>query len=232
MKTSKYLLFFMLLLLLIPTIAQENEPQPDCLPENLAQQKATFEEFLSPDFEADSEQAIANLYRLGAVYQDMALRCGYVPNEPEVNVLIDYVLTFASLDALIEAQSIGNDVDEILAGLDELVGDPLFGQELYNGLEPALGGAILGCSGCHVDGQVAPPTEGTWTRINDVRLLEPALEDYTVRQYIVESIVHPEIHLVPPFQNVMPNIYGSQLTPQQLADIVAFLESQDQLLDD
>lgn len=233
MNLSKHLLLFILgLLLMLPGLAQDTEPAPDCLPENLAQQQATFQEFLQPDFEADSEQAIANLFRLGATYQEMALRCGYVPNEPEIDVMIENVLNFASLAALLEAQSVGSDVEQILVELDELVGDPLIGQELYNGLEPALGGAILGCSGCHTDGQVAPLTEGTWTRVNDIRLQEPALADYTVTRYLVESIVHPEIYIVPPFQNVMPNIYGNQLTTQQLADIVAFLDSQDQLLDD
>jgi len=219
-------------MLVIPTHAQDEEVSPDCLAENLTQQQATFAEFLTPDFEADSEQAIANLFRLGAAYQEMALRCGYIPNEPEVNVMIEQVLEFSSLDALIQAQSIGDDVDRILADLEEIVGDPLAGQLLYNGLEPALGGAVLGCSGCHEDGSVAPPTEGTWTRINDDYLLMTEFEGYTIEHYLVESIVHPEAYIVPPFQGVMPNIYSSQLTPQQLADIVAFLDSQDQLLDE
>lgn len=232
MTILKTLFFTLLLTLLLPTLAQDDEVSPDCLAENLAQQQATFAEFLTPDFEADSEQAIANLFRLGAAYQEMALRCGYVPNEPEVDVMIGQVLAYSSLDALIQAQSIGNDVDSILVDLEELVGDPLAGQLLYNGLEPALGGAILGCSGCHEDGTVAPATEGTWTRINDNYLLLPEFEDYTVEQYLVESIVHPEAYIVPPFQAVMPNIYTNQLTPQQLADIVAYLDSQDQLLDE
>jgi mono/diheme cytochrome c family protein len=232
MKIYKTLLITLLFTLLIPAFSQDTEIAPDCLPENLAQQQATFVEFLSPDFEADPEQALANLFRLGAVYQEMALRCGYIPNEPEVSVMIEQVLEFSSLDALIQAQSIGDDVDSILADLEELVGDPLAGQLLYNGLEPALGGAILGCSGCHENGDVAPTTAGTWTRINDEYLLQPEFEDYTVAQYLVESIVHPEAYIVPPYQGVMPNIYSNQLTPQQLADIVAYLDSQDQLLDD
>ena len=232
MKIYKSLVLLFAVVLLLPTIAQDDEVTPDCLPENLTRQQATFAELLTPDFEADSEQAIANLYRLGAAYQEMAIRCGYAPNEPEVNVMIDFVLRFASLDALIAAQSIGSDVDSILLELDELIGDPLSGQLLYNGLEPTLGGAILGCSGCHANGDVAPPTEGTWTRINDGYLLLPEFEDYTVTRYIVESITHPEIYIVPGYQAVMPNIYNNQLTPQQLADIVAFLDSQDQLLDE
>jgi len=232
MHTYKSLFILLTLMLFIPTLAQDSEVSPDCLPENLAQQQSTFAEFLTPDFEADSEQAIANLFRLGAAYQEMALRCGYVPNEPEVDTMLEQVLEFASLDALIQAQSVGDDVDAILIELEDITGDPINGQLLYNGLEPVLSGAIVACSGCHENGAVAPLTEGTWTRTNDIRLLEPEFEEYTVTQYLVESIIHPDAYIVPDYQNVMPNIYSTQLTTQQLADIVAFLDSQDQLLED
>jgi mono/diheme cytochrome c family protein len=231
MKRSTLIILVISILLVFPISAQD-DVSPDCLPENLAQQQSTFAEFLTPDFEGDSEQAIANLFRLGAAYQEMALRCGYVPNEPEVNTLIDQVLEFASLESLIQAQSVGDDVEEILLELEEVGGDPLTGQELYNGLEPALGGAILGCSGCHEVGEIAPPTEGTWTRVNDIRLLLPEFEEYTVEQYLVESIVNPAAYQVPDYTSPMPAIYSNQLTIQQLADLVAYLDSQDQLLDD
>ena len=231
MKFYKPLFALLTFILLIPTIAQDTEVTPDCLPENLAQQQATFSEFLAPDFEGDTEQAMANLFRLGAAYQEMALRCGYVPNEPEVDTMLAQVLEFASLDDLIAAQSVGNDVDAILMELEEVSGDPINGQLLYNGLEPVLGGAIIACSGCHEAGEIAPPTEGTWTRTNDIRLLEPEFEEYTVEHYLIESIVQPDVYIAPPYQNVMPTFYGTQLTTQQLADIVAFLDSQDQLLE-
>lgn len=212
-------------------ITQDEETPPDCLPENLTQQQATFQEFLTTDFEADPEQSLANLFRLGMAYQEMAIRCGYVPIEPEVDTMIDYVLEFASLEALIQAQSVGDDVDQILIELESYHGDPLRGQELYNGIEPALGGT-LGCSGCHMNGEVAPLTEGTWTRVTDTRLTLPEFEDYTVEHYLIESIIHPDAYLVPDYQNVMPTFYSTQLDFQQLADIVAFLDSQDQLLDE
>ncbi len=232
MKHYTLLIFIISMMLIVPTVAQDDDVSPDCLPENLAQQQSTFAEFLTPDFEGDSEQAIANLFRLGAAYQEMALRCGYTPTEPEVSTMLDQVLAFASLDDLIQAQSVGNDVETILMELDEIVGDPIAGQLLYNGLEPALGGAILGCSGCHEGGEIAPSTEGTWTRVSDVRLLLPEFEDYTVDEYLIESIVNPDVYQVPEYTGVMPNIYYNQLTIQQLADLVAFLDSQDQLLED
>lgn len=232
-KFKKYLLTCLPLLLVLGfAFAQDDEPAPDCLPENLAQQQATFQQFLTSDFEADPDLALANLFRLGSAYQEMALRCGYAPTEPEIGIMVEQVLDFASLESLIAAQSVGEDVDQILIDLETVVGDPLNGQLLYDGQEPALGGAILGCSGCHEEGLVAPATVGTWTRVNDDRLALPEFEGYTVTQYLVESIVQPDAYIAPDFQNLMPPIYHNQLDSQQLADIVAFLESQDQFLDD
>jgi hypothetical protein len=171
------------------------------------------------------------MFRLGAIYQSLALDCGYEPNQAEVNMMLERALAFASLDELIAAQSVGVDVDEILNELNEVYGDPLTGQSLYNGLEPALGGSPLGCAGCHENAAIAPLTAGTWTRISDVRLRLPQFGDYTHRQFLVESILRPMAYITPDYAAVMPEIYGGQLTLQQLADVVAFLDSQDQLLE-
>jgi len=51
-------------------------------------------------------------------------------------------------------------------------------------------------------------------------------------RYLVESIVQPMVYIAPDYPPAMPDIYGGQLTAQQLADIVAYLDSQDQWLDE
>ncbi len=215
---------------LSPALAQEGGGD-GCSAEALARQQDTFAQFLTLDFAADGDLAIANLYRLGALYQTMALDCGYQPNLAEIDRLLAITLRLVSLDDLIAAQSVGADLPAIMLDLSEMPGDPLRGQLLYNGLEPALGGAILGCAGCHENEQVAPLTAGTWTRIDELRLALAEFLDYSHRQFLVESIVQPNAYITPEYAAVMPDIYGQQLTPQQLADLVAFLESQDQLLD-
>ncbi|MDE2775502.1 MAG: hypothetical protein OXI77_06140 [Chloroflexota bacterium] len=202
-----------------------------CSDDELTRQQETFAHFLTLDFAGDREMSLANLFRLGAIYQSMALDCGYAPNNAEVNVMLEQVLEFASLDDLIAAQSVGIEVDEILLELDEVYGDPLNGQLLYNGLEPALGGSPLGCAGCHENEAIAPLTAGTWTRINEMRLILRGFENYSHRQFLVESIVRPMEFVTPGYAAVMPEMYGGQLTIQQLADLVAFLDSQDQLLE-
>lgn len=226
------LCIFSLLLwsLLLPAAAQDDVAE-GCAADELTRQQEIFASYLTLDFAGGGERALANLFRLGALYQSMALDCGYAPNQAEVNMMLEQALNFASLDDLIAAQSVGKDVGKILVELESHYGDPLTGQLLYNGLEPALGGALLGCAGCHENEAIAPMTAGTWTRINDVRLRLPQFAAYTHRQFLVESIVQPLDYITPDYAEVMPEIYGGQLTMQQLADLVAFLDSQDQLLE-
>lgn len=218
---------------LIVLIATSGYAQDDaCSADMLTQQQSTFAAYLTFDFENDAEAALANLFRLGALYQTLALDCGYQPNEVEIDRLLEQTLRFVSLDDLILSQAVGTDVDAILVELEEVYGDPLMGQLLYNGLEPALGGGTLGCAGCHENEAVAPLTAGAWTRVDDIRLALPAFADYSHRQFLVESIVQPMAYITPDYAGMMPEIYGRQLTTQQLADLVAFLDSQDQLLED
>ena len=221
----------LLILALLSPAAAQDDVFVGCAAEDLGRQQETFARFLTLDFETDIAVALANLFRLGAIYQGMALDCGYQPNYAEVNLMLEQVLEYASLDDLIAAQSVGKDVAEILVELDEVYGDPLTGQLLYNGLEPALGGSLLGCSGCHENEAIAPLTAGTWTRINDIRLRLPQFAEYSHRQFLLESIVRPMDYITPDYAEVMPEIYGGQLTIQQLADLLAFLDSQDQLLE-
>lgn len=222
-----------LLLLLVILQATGSAAQGDiadgCAAEELARQQETLAGYLALDFARDTDMAISNLYRLGNLYQSMALGCGYQPNQAEINRLLEITLSLASLDDLIAAQSVGTDVAAILVELEETRGDPLTGQLLYNGQEAALGGAMLGCAGCHENQEVAPLTAGTWTRTDELRLARAEFADYSHRQFLVESIVQPMKFITPEYAAVMPDIYGQQLTTRQLADLVAFLESQDQL---
>ncbi|MBK8024367.1 MAG: c-type cytochrome [Chloroflexi bacterium] len=110
---------------------------------------------------------------------------------------------------------------DVVANLEGLVGDPQNGQTLYNG--------ALACSGCHLNAAVAPQTEGTFTRVNEVRLADPALAGYTAEQYFAESITHPNAYVSPGYvAGLMPQNFGDRLTYQDLADLIAYLSTQDQ----
>lgn len=116
-------------------------------------------------------------------------------------------------------ETVGTDVPTIVANLATVTGDPQRGQTLYNG--------ALGCAGCHLAGQVAPATEGTWTRVVNERLA--ATGAATGEEYIAHSIVLPNDYIVSGFTpGVMPQNFGDRLPLQDLADLVAYLKSQDQ----
>ncbi|MBZ0289772.1 MAG: cytochrome c [Anaerolineae bacterium] len=165
--------------------------------QTLAEQLATFD----PDAEANPGLALDNLFKVGAAYQELALQCGYIPADAAT-------------------RTVGTDMERILTTLEEINGDPINGQVLYNG--------ELGCASCHEgENRVAPATEGTYTRIEEIRLNDPKLAGYTIEQYLVESIVQPGHYLVPGFQPIMSSNFGERLTAQELADLVLYLESQD-----
>ncbi|MCU0511237.1 MAG: hypothetical protein MUE40_01575 [Anaerolineae bacterium] len=212
--------------------AQEAPPaataDPDCTPARLKEQQELFAMALNFDFENNPTISTENLFRLGVLYQQLAVRCGFAPAEQDVENIIDLTLEITTLEAVIAARATGDNVEEVLAELENYTGDPLMGQLLYNGLEPTLDGATLTCMTCH-QGVTAPTTEASWTRTVEVRLADSALAGYTAEQYLVESILRPSRYIAPGYNDgLMPNTYGTRLDMQMLADILAFLESQDQ----
>ncbi len=115
-------------------------------------------------------------------------------------------------------------IEAIMVGLVDVAGDPVAGQALYNG--------ALACAGCHMNGAVAPTTEGTFTRVNEVRLLDPQFANYTAQMYLAESIIHPNDYVSPGYgANLMPANFGERLTYQNLADLIAYTSTQDQPVD-
>lgn len=205
----------------------QDDSAVDCSPEGLSTQVET----LSAEFSLDGDDSAANLFRLGASLQDLSLQCGYSPSIEEIDSHIEQTLMLAPLSRIIAVSAVGTDVDEIMAELETVEGDSFNGQLLYNGIEMGLDGAALGCIGCH-NVETAPTTEGMYTRVDEIRLLEPQFADYDVTRYFVESILHPQAYIVPGYEAVVMSAnFGLRLDLQQLADLITYLESQDQLED-
>lgn len=205
-------------------LASESEtpPEPtneaiDCDPAALAETQAELSAMLaafSADIDSVPDTALAALYDVGVQYQEIALACGHIPDDVDQLVINN------------------TDIERILAVYETLSGDPLRGQLLYNGQELASGGSTLGCSSCHSNAEIAPLTEGTWTRFDEIRSLEPEHTDKPFAEYIIESIVLPTVYTVEPYPELaMPNFYSTQLSYQDLVDIVAYLDGQDQFLE-
>lgn len=160
-----------------------------------------------------SNEVLGQMYVIGEELKVRALACGYIPEN-------------------IGELPIGEDtsIRRVLEIMGTLTGDPLRGQLLYLGQERSSQNATLGCSGCHETGDVAPVTEGTWTRWDEERRLLPEYAEHEFAYYAAESILHPNTYVVAPYgENLMPAIYTLALGYQDLLDLILFLESQDQL---
>ena len=104
--------------------------------------------------------------------------------------------------------------------LEEIIGSAVSGEMLYD--------QEFGCTDCHRDGASAPDTIGTVARIRNERLTLPQFSGYTIEQYIVESITRPGDYVVDGYSSgLMPVNFGARMTDQQLADIVAYLLTQE-----
>src|SRR3990170_5715330 len=97
----------------------------------------------------------------------------------------------------------------------------------------ALTESNLGCVGCHILAATGPAwlPSGDTPGIGDRAASHIGQADYTghattPEQYLLESIVSPNAYVVEGFgPDLMPANYGQRLTPQDAADLVAYLLS-------
>ena len=88
----------------------------------------------------------------------------------------------------------------------------------------------IGCAACHIQA----PTGPAWApRADQPGIGERAAQQiadpaYTgnadsAERYLLESIIQPGAFVVPNYQNIMPNNYGTTLGKQDVADLIAYL---------
>lgn len=90
------------------------------------------------------------------------------------------------------------------------VGDASRGEQLF---------IQQGCSGCHNDDASAAPH-----LINYYTDAATRVEGQTAREYTFYSIVEPWRYTVTGYGNIMPNRYDDTLTPQDIVDLITYLE--------
>jgi mono/diheme cytochrome c family protein len=129
-----------------------------------------------------------------------------------------------------EVETVGTSVDAALTAIGTVTGDPERGNALYHNQTASQAGVKLACSGCHTQtaNGTGPMTDGTFWRVENIRLQDPALAGYTPEQYLVTSILQPSAYIVPGFSDLMLKDFGTKLTTQDLADLVAYLETMTQ----
>lgn len=143
--------------------------------------------------------------------------------EDQIRAIAQYVMNWESTAELVE---VAEAPEGPTVGTDITVELPEGNAENGEALSVSLG-----CTACHVDAPTGPPwfptaefPQGIGTRAVE-RLTQ---DDYTgeattPEQYLLESIVLPQAHLVQNYANIMPQNYGDQLTPQDAADLIAYL---------
>lgn len=83
----------------------------------------------------------------------------------------------------------------------------------------SIGGAPA-CSTCHTldSTTVVGPSFADYAATAPTRV-----EGVTAEAYTYTSIIHPAAHIVSGFGNIMYQQYEQRLTPQQIADLIAYL---------
>jgi cytochrome c2 len=146
-------------------------------------------------------------------------------SEQELKDVIAFLMTQTSMDSTTETTGVETDIDLAMALPD---GDPLVGE---------LTALNFRCIGCH-DNNTYPNVNGPEFAAgedlppiierSELRIADPA---YTGRatsgqEYIIESILDPATYLLPgDWLEVMPDTYHEELTTQDLADLVAWIET-------
>ena len=93
-------------------------------------------------------------------------------------------------------------------------GDPARGEAMFNqGKEGAVP-----CSSCHNETGVASPDLTGYGAVAGLRVPGESAHEYTFH-----SIVEPGRYIVEGFGSAMPNQYDEVLTPQEIADLIAYL---------
>ena len=106
--------------------------------------------------------------------------------------------------------------DEMDQDATEMAGDPAAGQVVA---------ATSGCLACHsVDGSivVGPSWQGVF---GSTKTFEDGSTAVVDADYLSESIVDPPARIVTGFANAMPTNYGDTLSTDDIANIIAYIES-------
>src|SRR5262249_23658175 len=78
------------------------------------------------------------------------------------------------------------------------------------------------CHTCHVDNPIGPAMPGDPPVAQRAATRRPG---YSATAYIYESIVSPSAFLVRGFNDLMPKDWKKKLKPQEIADLIAYVES-------
>lgn len=155
-------------------------------------------------------------------------RFGGPLRDDQVDALVAFIMNWedralaeaAAQPTLAPQDAVGTDIAQTLPAGDEARGQ-------------ALAEGALGCAACHTLSTVGPAWagDGTTPGIGGRAAARLAEAGYTgaattAEQYLLESIVDPNAYVVEGFATgLMPTNFGARLTPQDAADLIAYMLS-------
>jgi len=155
-------------------------------------------------------------------------RFGGPLRDDQVDALVAFIMNWedralaeaAAQPTLAPEEVVGTDITQTLPAGDEARGQ-------------ALAEGTLGCAACHTLSTVGPAWAGDGTTPGiggraAARLTQAGYAGAatTAEQYLLESIVDPNAYVVEGFATgIMPTNFGARLTPQDAADLIAYMLS-------
>lgn len=120
-----------------------------------------------------------------------------------------------------EASQDSSGEDTASASVD-VEGDPEAGEQLFT---TSIGGEDA-CSGCHAISEGSE--DGIGPSLSNIAEVAPdRVDDLNAVEYIHQSIVEPNAHVVEGFaEGIMPESYGADLSEQEINNLIAYLLSQ------
>lgn len=209
-----------------------------------AQELVNFAEEAKTDLNA----ALATLYRTSIAYQALAVECGFTDG---IAVETAHELEHSGLfdtDTHSDTHAHSEEEEAAVLALARTIGDPDQGKILFNTVRPEVsfacatchrvdstetlvGPGLLGISG-HSHAHSATSTNGTPDAMAGMNMGEATAEatsapELTTEQkveFLRTSITNPSAFVMTGFpDNLMPKVYGTIFTPQEINDLIAYL---------
>ena len=105
----------------------------------------------------------------------------------------------------------------VIAYSDLPVGDAARGEVVYT----QTSAVVAACTACHQSDGAGAPMMAGYSQVAGTRVAGQTASEYTFY-----SIVEPYRYLVLGYGNAMPHTYDNRLTPQDIADLTAYLLTQ------
>lgn len=145
--------------------------------------------------------------------------------EDQIRMIAAFIMNWQETAAVVEipptpsGPTVGTDITKTLPEGDAAQGEAL--------------ATSLGCTACHIAAPTGPawPAHNGEPGIGERAAARIAQSDYTgsaetAEQYLLEAIVAPDVYIVQNYTpGIMPQTYGTQLTDQDAADLIAYLLS-------